>query len=138
MRESDRAAELGAIARDYNLTTVGAARIVEGEVAWTAYAGEVRPGIPASDSTLFNVGSIAKTIVAETVLRLVNQGAVELDSPLHEHWVDPDLADDPRHKELTPAMVLTHTTGLPNWRFFACGSQAALCPRSGHCLQLLW
>jgi CubicO group peptidase (beta-lactamase class C family) len=32
------------------------------------------------------------------------------------HWVDPDLAGDPRAGALTVRMALQHRTGLPNWR----------------------
>ena len=31
-------------------------------------------------------------------------------------WIDPDVAGNPRHKLLTARLVLSHRTGLPNWR----------------------
>jgi CubicO group peptidase (beta-lactamase class C family) len=37
---------------------------------------------------------------------------------LSPYWTDPDVANDPRKEQLTARMVLTHTTGFPNWRFF--------------------
>lgn len=89
-----------------------------GKLIWTAYYGEHRAGVPASADTQFNVGSITKTVSAETVLRLVANGRLDLDESMAAYWVDPDIADDPRHQALTPRMALTHTTGLPNWRWF--------------------
>ncbi|MEM8964309.1 MAG: serine hydrolase domain-containing protein [Acidobacteriota bacterium] len=99
------------------IVTAGAGVIEDGELVWTGYYGEQSPGIPASRTTLFNVASITKTVATETVLRLVATGDLSLDEPMGAFWVDPDLADDPRALELTPRMVLTHTTGLPNWRW---------------------
>jgi CubicO group peptidase (beta-lactamase class C family) len=32
------------------------------------------------------------------------------------HWVDPDIAEDLRHRQLTLRIALSHQTGLPNWR----------------------
>ena len=33
------------------------------------------------------------------------------------HWLDPDIAQNPWHKLLTPRLALSHQTGFPNWRF---------------------
>lgn len=105
------------ILADYNMATAGAAIIQNGEIVWTGYYGEQAPGVPASRDTLFNVASIAKTITAQTILRLASTGALSLDEPMAPYWVDPDLVEDPRHKDLTARMALTHRTGLPNWRY---------------------
>jgi CubicO group peptidase (beta-lactamase class C family) len=90
-------------------------RIVGGEIAWTGYAGEQGPGVPASASTLFNTASIAKTLTAELVLRLAEAGHLALDEPVSGEYVHPHLADDPRHEMLTPAILLSHQAGLRNW-----------------------
>lgn len=74
--------------------------------------------VPASEKTRFNVASITKTVTAETGLRLVGAGNLDLDAPLAPYWVDPDIANDPRREQLTARMVLNHTSGFPNWRFF--------------------
>ncbi|NZA25683.1 beta-lactamase family protein [Luteimonas sp. SJ-92] len=99
------------------INTAGVAVIRDGEIAWSGYYGEQSPGVPASRTTLFNVASITKVFTAETILRLADAGLLALDEPMAPHWVDPDVADDPRHALLTPRMALSHTTGFPNWRF---------------------
>lgn len=111
-------AALASIIKQHGIITAGAAVIEDGRIAWTGYYGEQSPGVPASGDTLFNVASITKVVTTETVLRLVDDGRISLDEPMHEHWVDPDIRNDPRHRELTPRMALNHTTGFPNWRFF--------------------
>lgn len=103
---------------EHGIVTAGVGLIDDGHLVWTGYWGEQEPGVPASATTRFNVASITKTVAAETALRLAAKGLLDLDAPLAPYWVDPDVADDPRHERLTARMVLTHTSGFPNWRFF--------------------
>ncbi|WP_430430640.1 serine hydrolase domain-containing protein [Oceanicaulis sp.] len=92
-------------------------RIEDGDKSWSAYGGEQGPGVPVSEDTLFNTASIAKTLTAELTLRLAAAGAIDLDEPISSEYVHPDLADDPRHQHLTPAIILSHQTGLKNWAY---------------------
>ena len=100
-----------------DVPSVSIAYIEDGKLAWTFAAGESEPGKAATPATLYNIASMTKTLVAETVVRLSKTGAFSLDDSMASAWVDPDLKDDPRHKLLTPRLALTHRTGLPNWRY---------------------
>lgn len=102
----------------HRIVTAGLGLVVDGKLAWALYHGDASPGVPANATTRFNVASITKTVTAETALRLVEAGELDLDEPLAKYWVDPDVASDPRLQSLTARTVLTHTTGFPNWRFF--------------------
>ena len=95
--------------------TVGVIR--GGEVVFTGVWGEQAEGVPATDSTLYNVASLTKPVFAELVHRLVSAGRLDYDAPLADHWTDPDVADDPRHEQLTLRLALSHRTGFPNWRY---------------------
>jgi CubicO group peptidase (beta-lactamase class C family) len=99
-----------------HVPSVSLARIEGGRIAWAGAWGERRKGVPADVRTLYNVASLSKPISAETMLRSVSSGAVVLDEPMAGSWVDPDIADDLRHRLLTLRHVLTHRTGFPNWR----------------------
>ena len=113
------------VAETYGVLTAGAAVIEDGRVVWTCTAGEERPGVPASAATRFSAASITKVVAAEAVLRLAADERLSLDEPMAPYWVDPDVADDPRHESLTPRLALTHATGFPNWRFFVEGGRLA-------------
>ncbi len=119
---AERASELGRrfseLLDRHGVVTAGAAVIQAGEITWTGYYGEQSPGVPASSETLFDVASMTKPVAAETLMRLASTGTLSLDEPMATHWVDADVADDPRHLRLTPRMALDHSTGFPNWRFF--------------------
>ena len=105
------------IIEKHGINTAGIGIIKNGELVWTGYFGEQAPGVSASETTLFNVASITKTVTAETILRLVSQGHVSLDESMAPHWVDPDIEEDARHVALTPRMALNHSTGFLNWRY---------------------
>lgn len=100
------------------IVTAGLGIIVDSELAWSLYHGDASPGVPAGAGTRFNVASITKMVTAQTALRLVEAGQLDLDEPLATYWVDPDVEADARLSSLTARTVLTHTTGFPNWRFF--------------------
>jgi CubicO group peptidase (beta-lactamase class C family) len=77
--------------------------VIDDELVWTGAFGE---GI--TEDTLFNVGSIAKSVVATAVLQLVEDGLIDLDADINEY-----LPIDVRHPSypnvpITVHMLLTH------------------------------
>lgn len=73
------------------------------------------PAQPVSEETVFEAASLGKPVFAYAVLRMADAGVLDLDRPLYEYLPLPD-ANNPRMKRVTPRHVLSHTTGLPNWR----------------------
>lgn len=110
--------ELQEVLDKHRIVTAGLGILVDGKLTWAMYHGDASPGVPANATTRFNVASITKTVTAETALRLVEAGELDLDESLGAYWIDPDLTLDQRLQSLTARTVLTHTTGFPNWRFF--------------------
>src|SRR5256885_4972082 len=95
---------------------IAVALLENGEIISVQTFGELRPGVPLSQRSLFNVASLTKPVVAITTLRLADAGKLNLEEPLDRDWIDPDIRDDPRHSKLTTRIVLSHQTGFPNWR----------------------
>jgi CubicO group peptidase (beta-lactamase class C family) len=90
--------------------------VQEGKI-WTRGFGQatLTPRTSVSGDTVFEAVSLGKPIFAYAVLRLVDTGLLDLDRPLYDYLPIPD-ADNPRMRRVTPRHVLSHTTGLPNWR----------------------
>jgi CubicO group peptidase (beta-lactamase class C family) len=112
-------ATLAKLIQSHQINTAGIAVINQGKLVLQTQYGMQSEQIPASNETLFNAASLTKPVVAETILRLVEQGKLSLDESVAAHWIDPDLKDDPRVQQLTPRMLLSHTSGFMNWRFFS-------------------
>ncbi len=94
-----------AVARDHNLSWTG-------QYGTTAH-GETNP---VAVDTVFEAASMSKPFYAYVVLQWVEEGILDLDTPLVEYLGEPYIDDDPRHKKITARMVLSHTGGFPNWR----------------------
>ncbi len=93
------------------------ALIQDGKLAGVRGLGlaDASDGVPVTVDTVFEAASLSKPVVAYVVLKLAERGEIDLDRPLSEILPHPDL-DDPRHDLITARQVLSHTTGLPNWR----------------------
>lgn len=109
--------EVLSLMEDYKIKGVGIGFIENGVLIDTEYYGEQSPNVPVTDSTMFNVASTTKAITAELFLRLAAKGEVGLDEPISDYYVYADIVDDPRHKLLTPRIILTHKTGFRNWPY---------------------
>jgi CubicO group peptidase (beta-lactamase class C family) len=97
---------------------VSIAVVRDARIAWTGHFG-VRnraTGVPVDDATVFSAQSMSKPVFAYRVMKLSEQGVLDLDAPLTRYTRDLFVKDDPRLHEITARRVLSHTTGLPNWR----------------------
>lgn len=115
-RSADRAEIIMPLLHREHVASVSFATIANGKTALAEAYGEAAPGMSAGNTTLYNIASMSKPISAEVILRLASAGKLSLDEPMWPHWIDPDVAADPRAKLLTPRMALDHQTGFPNWR----------------------
>ena len=70
---------------------------------------DVRSGRPVTDNTVFEAASVGKPVLAYAILKLANEGRMELDAPIGTYL--PDLGDGT--EKLTARQLLSHTSGLP-------------------------
>jgi CubicO group peptidase (beta-lactamase class C family) len=66
--------------------------------------------------TVFEGASLGKPAFAYAVLALEAAGLIDLDTALSAYVSYEPVAHDPRHTAVTARRVLSHQTGLPNWR----------------------
>lgn len=69
------------------------------------------------EKTMFEACSISKPVFAYLVLKLVEQNKMDLDKPLYDYLPEKFICEDEEYpKQITARMILSHTSGLPNWR----------------------
>ncbi len=87
---------------------------------------------PLSAQTNIYGASLSKAVFAVIALKLVEEGKLDLDKPLQD-YLDKPIYEYPTHtkwqdhyeifktdtlyRRITARMCLSHTTGLPNWRW---------------------
>jgi CubicO group peptidase (beta-lactamase class C family) len=96
---------------------VSIAVISKGRIVQLRTAGvrNATAGTPADPETIFGGASLSKPVFAYIVLQLVDAGVLSLDEPL-SRTVPDYVAKDPQAATITVRQVLSHSTGLPNWR----------------------
>ncbi len=90
------------------LPSVSTAILRDGDVVWTCAAGvaDAEAGDAATAAHRYRIGSITKTFTAAAVMRLVDAGTVELDTPLRA--VLPEWPTDGP----TIRRMLAHVSGI--------------------------
>lgn len=71
---------------------------------------------PVTNNTIFEAASLSKPVFAYAVLKLVDSGKLDLDTPLVKYLPGAYVEGDERSNQITARHVLTHRTGFPNWR----------------------
>lgn len=85
----------------------------DGEVILSKGYGlaEVEHDVEADENTIFRIGSITKQFTAAAIMRLVEQGKLDLDDPVTKHVPGYNT----QGREITVRHLLTHTSGIKNY-----------------------
>lgn len=72
--------------------------------------------VGVTNSTVFEAASLSKPVFAYLVLKLAQDGKINLDSPLYKygHFGPPEIQSHENYKQLTARMILSHQAALPN------------------------
>jgi CubicO group peptidase (beta-lactamase class C family) len=68
-------------------------------------------GVPADEDTLFQVGSISKTFLAQASVMLAEAGKLDLDAPVKRYLPELRLKSRTAQEKVTMRHLLTHTGG---------------------------
>lgn len=104
--------------KDYNINGISFAMINDGKVVYTFRNGFANKElkIPVTEQTIFEGASISKSVFAFFVMTFVEDGTLNLDTPLYKYLPYEAIAYDKRYKKITARMVLSHRSGFQNWR----------------------
>jgi CubicO group peptidase (beta-lactamase class C family) len=105
--------------KELNVPGVSIALIRNNEIAFTKCFGfkDARTSSLATNETMFEACSMSKPVFAYLVLKLAEQKKLNLDQPLSTYLPEEFVCEDEDYSnQITARMILSHTSGLPNWR----------------------
>jgi CubicO group peptidase (beta-lactamase class C family) len=107
------------IQKSTDTTAVAIAVIDKGEMVWVDAMGvaNIKQKIPATPDTLFRIGSTSKMFVGLSVLKLVDEGRLDLNAPLRE--LAPEIVFENSWEAEHPVRLvhlLEHTSGWDDLR----------------------
>jgi CubicO group peptidase (beta-lactamase class C family) len=100
------------------LPGIGIGVVQGGKLTWTHYEGLANADAktPITAESVFPAASLGKQVFAYLALGLVDEEKLELDKPLRE-YVKEDAPTGPLGEKITARHVLSHSSGLRNWRW---------------------
>ncbi len=104
--------KLDELAGELEVPGVAAGVYLDGEEIY-AFHGvtSVENPLPVDENTQFQFGSTGKTFTATAVLRLVEEGKVELDAPVRSYVPELTLKDSEAAEKVTVLQLFNHTAG---------------------------
>lgn len=92
--------------------------------------------IPVDSNTQFNVGSVSKMFVTMAVLKLCQEGKLDLDQPVTTYLPEFTMEDE-RYRQITVRMLLNHTSELGGTYSYATMTTAPVADYMGYFLENL-
>jgi CubicO group peptidase (beta-lactamase class C family) len=104
---------------ELNVPGVSISIISDKNIFYSKFFGiaDANTKVQVDEKTMFEACSMSKPVFAYLVLKLVEQGKMDLDKPLYDYLPEKFICEDEDYpKQITARMILSHTSGLPNWR----------------------
>ncbi|HBU82068.1 MAG TPA: serine hydrolase [Paenibacillus sp.] len=97
----------------YGTTSLQYALIDGGEITVSGQTGknDLNDKVPLTTNTIYGIGSTSKMMLTAAVMKLVDEGKIDLDVPVVNYMPDFTMKDK-RYKQITPRMLLNHSAGL--------------------------
>lgn len=105
-----------ALMNDYGIPGVSISLVHKGRTTWSNAYGyaDLESGRKMTVDTYCRVESISKSVTAWGVMKLVEQGKIDLDKPVKQYINDWELPESQFSGEtITVRQLLTHTAGMP-------------------------
>src|SRR3954451_5058933 len=98
------------LAEEHNVVGVAVGILLDGDEQY-AFHGvtSIENPLPVDEHTLFQFGSTGKTFTATAIMRLVDQGKIDLDAPVRTYLPDLRLQDESVARSVTILQLLNHT-----------------------------
>lgn len=106
--------EIQHVMTEHDLPSIAACVIKDNAIVWKKAYGysDVENQTPASDETIYNVGSISKLIIATAIFQLVEQGRLDIDNDINQYSSVPIRNPHFPESPITTRMLMTHSAGI--------------------------
>lgn len=81
--------------------------IISGQAGYSHVESKTAP----STTTMYGIGSTSKMYTTASIMKLVDQGKIDLDAPVVS-YLNHFTMEDSRYKQITVRMLLNHSSGL--------------------------
>ncbi|MFF2911279.1 serine hydrolase domain-containing protein [Paenibacillus sp. NPDC057934] len=97
----------------YGTNSVQYAIIDHGNIVVSGQSGknDEKGQKPLTKDTMYGIGSTSKMFTTVAAMQLVDQGKIDLDTPV-VRYIPGFTMKDERYKQITPRMLLNHSSGL--------------------------
>jgi CubicO group peptidase (beta-lactamase class C family) len=112
----DLSQDLAGVREEFRLPAVGAAVILDGKLHALGVVGVRKDGgkVRAEPNDAFHLGSCTKAMTGSLIGLLVEQGTLQWDTPLVEHFPELKDAMHPDYRGVTLVHLLSHRAGVPS------------------------
>ncbi|MEY9979263.1 serine hydrolase domain-containing protein [Lysinibacillus sp. RC79] len=116
----------------YRIAGLSLVAIEKGKISKTDHFGVLEAGTDKNinQNSIFNACSISKFLTSVLVMKLVEQGIIDLDEDVNKKLVSWKVPDNPftKHKKVTLRNLLSHQSGIvnPEGSFMEVGSINAM------------
>lgn len=101
------------LTKNYGTYSLQYALIDQGKIVVSGQSGinHASDNTPLTADSMYGIGSTSKMFTTVAVMKLVDEGKIDLDQPLTAYIPEFKMKDD-RYKKITPRMLLNHSSGL--------------------------
>ena len=112
LTQEELTAKLDELAREHQVPGAAAGVLADGEETY-AVTGitSIEAPVAVDENTLFQFGSTGKTFTATAIMRLVEQGKVDLEAPVRTYVPELELSDEDVAARVTVLQLLNHSAG---------------------------
>lgn len=101
------------LTEQYGTTSIQYALIDQDQIVVSGQSGvnDKEGKKPLSADTMYGIGSVSKMFTSAAMMKLADEGKVDLDAPVTK-YVPEFKMEDERYKKITPRMLLNHSAGF--------------------------
>jgi CubicO group peptidase (beta-lactamase class C family) len=105
-------AKVAELASEYEVPGVAVGILLQGDEQYAVHGvTSIESPVPIDENTLFQFGSTGKTFTASAIMRLVEQGKIDLDAPVRTYVPELRLKDEDVAQRVTVLQLLNHSAG---------------------------